>query len=151
MENQEIEKEPQVVYEIGYLILPSIPEDKLSVVTDAMRKVISQEGGVEIDSEAPFKESLAYTVSKTINASRYVLSDAYIGWIKFEADKSKAQAIKAGIEKIEEVIRFLMVKAPRETHFTFAKAKAAAEEKGKLAKETDEDNEASPDLESVVE
>lgn len=115
------------VYEIGYLILPSIPENKLSNITNAIRKVITKEGGVEIDAEEPFKENLAYSMSKTIGASRYVVSDAYLGWIKFESDRAKVPVIKADIEKIEEVLRFLLIKAPRETTFTFAKARAATE------------------------
>ena len=114
------------IYEIGYLILPSIPEDRLSDVVGAIGKVIAKEGGVEINAEAPFKWPLAYPMSKTIGASRYVLTDAYLGWIKFEVDRAKAPVIKAGVEKIEQVLRFLLVKAPRETTFTFAKAKAAA-------------------------
>lgn len=125
--------EELTVYEIGYLILPSIPEDKLSSVTSAIRKVIITEGGTEIDAEEPFKEPLAYTMSKTIGASRYVLSDAYLGWIKFEADRAKAPAIKAGMEKIEEILRFLLIKAQRETTFTLAKARAAVEEKKESA------------------
>ena len=133
MGNSQAPMDEQTVYEIGYLILPSIPEDKLSLVTSAIRKVITTEGGAEIDAEEPFKEPLAYTMSKTIGASRYVLSDAYLGWIKFEADRTKATAIKAGIEKIEEVLRFLLVKAPRETTFTFAKARAAMAEKKEAA------------------
>ena len=128
MRSKEVDQGELSVYEIGYLILPSIPEDKLSLVTDAIRKVITKEGGIEIDAEEPFKEELAYSMSKTIGASRYVLSDAYLGWIKFEAKKAVAPAIKMGVEKIEEVLRFLMVKAPRETTFTFAKARALLEE-----------------------
>lgn len=135
------------VYEIGYLILPSIPEDKLSSVTSAIRKVITTEGGTEIDAEEPFKEPLAYTMSKTIGASRYVLSDAYLGWIKFEADRAKALVIKAGIEKIEEVLRFLLIKAPRETTFTLAKARALVEDK--IEKEREEST-SSPVEEAVV-
>ncbi|MDO8590070.1 MAG: 30S ribosomal protein S6 [bacterium] len=117
------------VYEIGYLVLPSIPEDKLSDVTGAIRKVITKEGGIEIDAEEPFKENLAYSMSKTIGASRYVLTDAYLGWIKFEVDRAKILAIKSGVEKIDEVLRLLLVKAPRQTTFTFAKARAVKEEK----------------------
>ncbi|KKT96366.1 MAG: hypothetical protein UW97_C0014G0002 [Parcubacteria group bacterium GW2011_GWA2_45_15] len=133
MVNAKTPMDEQTVYEIGYLILPSIPEDKLSLVTDVIRKVITKEGGVEIDAEEPFKESLAYSMSKTIGASRYVLSDTYLGWIKFEVDRAKAPAIKIGVGKIEEVLRFLLVKAPRETTFTFAKARAAMAEKKEVA------------------
>lgn len=132
MRNSENEEREPTVYEIGYLILPSIPEDKLSLITDAIRKVITKEGGTEIDAEAPFKEALAYTMSKTISASRYVLSDAYLGWIKFEVDRAKAPTIKAGVEKIEEILRFLLIKAPRETIFTLAKARVVTEEKAPI-------------------
>ena len=117
------------VYELGFLILPSIPEDKLADVVDSIRKVVTKEGGTEIDAEAPFKQPLSYSMSKTIGASRYVLSDAYLGWIKFEIEPAKAPVIKADVEKIGEILRFLLVKTPRETTFTFAKARAAVEEK----------------------
>ena len=136
MEDQASEKEGLIVYETSYLILPSIPEDKLDEVVASIRKVIAKEGGVEIGAESPFQHPLSYSMSKTVGASRYVVSDAYIGWIKFEVDREKIAMIKAGLEKIEELLRFLIVKAPRETVFTFAKARAAMEEKEE--KETEE-------------
>ncbi|MDP3763448.1 MAG: 30S ribosomal protein S6 [bacterium] len=117
------------VYELSFLILPSIPEDKLSDVVNSIRKVVTKEGGIEIDAEAPFKQPLAYSMSKTIGASHYVLTDAYLGWIKFEVEPANVLAIKVGVEKIEEILRFLLVKAPRETIFTFAKARAVLEDK----------------------
>jgi len=132
MKDSIVTKEGSTVYEIGYLILPSIPEDKLVDVVALIRKVITKEGGVEIDAEAPIKQDLAYPMSKTIGASRYVLSDAYLGWIKFEAEPLKVLIIKSEIEKIAEVLRFLLIKAPRETTFTFAGAKAAVEKRKNL-------------------
>ena len=130
------------VYELGFLILPSIPEDKVSGIVDSIRKVITKEGGTEIDAEEPFKQDLAYSMSKTIGASHYVLTDAYLGWIKFEIERASVLIVKAGVEKIEEILRFLLVKAPRETTFTFAKARAAVEEK--------DESESSPVEEAVV-
>ncbi|OHA89806.1 MAG: hypothetical protein A3C70_00940 [Candidatus Zambryskibacteria bacterium RIFCSPHIGHO2_02_FULL_43_14] len=129
MRNSKSAKEGLVVYELGFLILPSIPEDKLSDTVDAIRKVVAKANGTEIDAEAPFQHPLSYSMSKTIGASRYVLSDAYLGWIKFEVEPREIQTIKTGIEKIREILRFLLIKAPRETTFTFAKVKATAEAK----------------------
>jgi|SRR3989344_3389135 len=126
MKNSENDREGLSIYEIGYLILPSIPEDKLSGVVDSIRQAVAAEGGAEIDAEAPFREPLAYPMSKTIGVSHYVLTDAYLGWIKFEIERSKIATVKSGIEKIGEVLRFLLIKAPRETTFTFAKARQAA-------------------------
>lgn len=147
MGNSEDERGESAVYEISYLILPSLPEDKLADTVYAIKKIIAEEGGIEINSEAPFKHPLAYPMSKTIGASRYLLSDAYLGWIKFDLSARLAETtaqrvgkagaehpievIKKGIGKIGEVVRFLLAKAPRETVFTFAKARAAAEEKEK--------------------
>lgn len=135
MVNSESETREPVVYELGFLILPSIPEDKLSNITDAIRKIISKEGGTALDAEAPFKQNLAYAMSKTVGASRYIVSDAYLGWIKFEIDRARISMIKAGVEKIDEILRFLLIKAPRETTFTFAKAKAVAAVEGPVPEE----------------
>ena len=142
MVNLEGEKGEMTVYELGFLILPSIPEDKVSGIVDSIRKVITKEGGTEIDAEEPFKQDLAYSMSKTIGASHYVLTDAYLGWIKFEIERAGVLRVKAGVEKIEEILRFLLVKAPRETTFTFAKAREAVEGK--------EESESSPVEEAVV-
>lgn len=121
------------IYEVGYLVLPSIPEDKLSPVVDSIKEIIAKEGGKEIDGEAPFKHPLAYEMSKTIGASKYVVSEAYLGWIKFELEPSQIANVKASLEKVPEILRFLLVKASRESHFTFAKALALAREKEEAA------------------
>lgn len=136
------------VYELSFLALPSIPEDKISAVTEAIRAAISKEGGKEIGAEEPFKHPLAYSISKRVGSSRYVLNDAYIGWIKFEAEPEAVSGIKANVEKIAEVVRFLLVKAPRETTFTFAKARALAEERER--KEREEKEAESSDAEESV-
>ena len=115
-------------YEIGYLVLPSIPENELSGITDAIKAVVTKAGGTVLDGEEPFKYDLSYTMTKTIGASRYVVSEAYLGWLKFEGEPEQAVAIKAGLDKIDELLRLLLVKAPKETTFTFAKAREALEE-----------------------
>ena len=126
-------KEDLNVYELGFLILPSIPEDKISKVTDSIRKIITKDGGVEIDAEAPFKQPLAYSMTKQVGSSRYVVMDAYMGWIKFEVEPAKVALVKEALEKIEEILRFLIVKASRETTFTFAKARVAMKENAEPA------------------
>jgi len=127
MRNKEANREGFTVYELGYLILSSIPENRLGDVVSLIRNVITAQEGIEIDAEAPIKQDLAYSMSKIIGASRYVVSDAYLGWIKFEAEPAKIRAIKDGVEKMGEVLRFLLIKAPRETTFTLAKAAKARE------------------------
>lgn len=122
------------VYEIGYLVLPSIAEDKLSAVVEEMKGVVEKAGGKALDGETPFKQELAYTMSKTIGASKYVANEAYMGWMKFEIAPGAAVEVKAGLDKIEELLRFLLVKAPRESSFTFEKAREALLEKAREEK-----------------
>ncbi len=122
-------KEGIQVYELGYLALPSIAEENLPAVVAKLKGVIQSVGGVEIESEDPFKQDLAYSMTKVVGASRYVVRDAYIGWIKFEAEAAKAPAVSESVAKMDEVLRALLVKAPRTSDFTFAKAKAMIAEK----------------------
>ncbi|MEK7186986.1 MAG: 30S ribosomal protein S6 [Patescibacteria group bacterium] len=119
------------VYELAYLILPSIPEENLPQVVANIQEVIEKEGGKKIDSENPFLRELTYEMSKVVGASRYVVKNAYIGWIKFdlptqkEDEKHPIETIKEKVEKTAEVLRFLLVKVSRETKFTFASTRAA--------------------------
>lgn len=117
------------VYEMSFLILPSVAEDALSDLMGNIRTLVTEAGGKEIDAETPFKHSLAYSMSKTAGARQYVVNEAYVGWIKFEIEPLKILDLKSGVEKISEVLRFLVVKAPRKTEFTFAKVRTALEAK----------------------
>ena len=49
--------------------------------------------------------------------------------MKFEAESNMVEAIKLGVDKIEEILRTLLIKVPRETTFTFAAAREAREAK----------------------
>lgn len=111
------------VYELGYLVLPSIAEESLSDVVNAIKGIITKSGGEEIDSENPEKIDLAYTMDKTVGARKYVVDDAYIGWVKFECDPACVPEINDAVKKLDEILRFLLVKTTRETHFTFAEAR----------------------------
>lgn len=114
-----------VVYELGYLVLPSVPEDNISQVVSKIVSIIEKAGAKTLDSESPFLEKLAYSMSKTVGARKYVVDEAYIGWMKFEAESSIIESIKLDVDKIEEILRTLLIKVPRETTFTYAEAREA--------------------------
>jgi ribosomal protein S6 len=116
------------VYELGYLILPSIPEDSLSEVVTRLKSIFTKANGTEIASENPFKLDLAYSMSKAVGSRKYVVQEAYLGWMKFELEPESIPALNEEVKKVEEVLRFLLIKAPRETTFTFEGARKAIEE-----------------------
>ncbi len=158
--NKSNEGETQV-YELGYLVLPSVPSEDLPTLVSNLRSIIEKAGASPLDSEDPFLESLAYSMSKTIGARKYVASEAYIGWMKFEAESRMIEGIKSSVDKIDEILRSLLIKAPRETTFTFEEAREArkareealnnpVEETSEEALEKDEDKPLD-DSEAVVE
>lgn len=121
------------MYELGYLVLPSIAEDSLADVVSTLQGIVKKSGGVEIASEDPLKFDLAYTMSKTVGARKYVVNEAYIGWMKFEVEPEAVEEIKKNVEALDEILRCLLIKAPRESVFTFAAAQKALEEAAKSA------------------
>lgn len=141
-------KEKQI-YELGYLVLPTIAEESLSDVVKAIKGIVKKSHGEEIASEDPIKFDLAYTMSKVIGARKYVVNEAYIGWVKFECESSGITEVNDAVAKLDEVLRHLLVKAERETHFTFADAIQAKLDRERAAQEAKEALEAG--VEKVVE
>lgn len=116
------------VYELGYLILPSVAEENLSEVVTRLKNIVKKAGGTELAGEDPFKMDLAYEMSKVVSARKYVVTEAYLGWTKFELEPSELALLNDEIKKVDEVLRFLLIKTPRETAFTFEAARKAIEE-----------------------
>ncbi len=129
------DRKEALVYELSYLVLPSIAEDKLPEVVDTIKGIIKKAGAKELDSEDPIHTDLAYTMSKNIGARKYVVDEAYIGWVKFEGVGQTANEIAEAVKGLDEVLRHLLIKTTRETKFTFASAIKAREEREKALEE----------------
>lgn len=129
------DRKEALVYELGYLVLPSVAEEQLSQVVDTIKGILKKVGAKELDSEDPLKTDLAYTMSKSVGARKYVVDEAYIGWVKFEVDGSVLKEVDDAMKLQEEVLRHLIVKTTRETQFTFAAAIKAREDKEKALEE----------------
>ena len=71
---------------MAYLLNPEIAEEKLDLETAEIKRIISENGGEAIESEAPKKRWLAYPVKKQ--------GQAYFGVIYFNTDKENIDKIK---------------------------------------------------------
>jgi ribosomal protein S6 len=106
------------VYEIGYLIASSVPEEKIGVEADAVKKIISDSGASIISEGAPERQDLAYTIRrKTVGGSYEKYDIAYFGWIKFEVGSSLVDGIKKAVEVIPSIIRVLVTTTVRDNTF----------------------------------
>jgi len=111
-----METEPKT-YEINYLLIPLVAEEKLGEGADALRKIIEDNGGFIVGEERAKMQRLAYKIKK--------FETAYFGWFRFSAKPEAIAAVKNSFEKNEKVIRSLIIEAGKENLPQFSARKTA--------------------------
>lgn len=115
---EDTNKDRLSVYEIGYLIVSSLPEEKLPVEVESIKKIVADSGAELISEGNPELRQLAYTIRRKTLAGLYEKYDqAYFGWIKFEVDSGKVLSLKKSIESIPSVLRMLLITTVRENTY----------------------------------
>jgi predicted flap endonuclease-1-like 5' DNA nuclease len=109
--------EPRV-YELGYLVMPSVDEGDLATRRDALVALITKLKGIVIDEGQPVLIDLAYEMDKMVNNKRQTYTQAYFGWIKFDVSPRDIEALTTEVEAVDELIRFILVKTVRENTLT---------------------------------
>jgi small subunit ribosomal protein S6 len=108
-------KESHLIYEVGFLLLPTLPEEKMPEIMANIKGIIEKDGGEIISEEAPKMRPLAYEISKMIQIKKSAFDHAYFGWVKFEIESAKLSSVKKSIESMEEILRALFIKTIRES------------------------------------
>lgn len=111
---EEVADKNAQVYEIGYLLVPTIEEEKVGETYGNMKEMITTLGGELISDEMPKSIQLAYQMVKVVSNIRHKFNAAYFGWVKFEMEKDKINVLKAKLDLDPSVIRFLITKTVRE-------------------------------------
>lgn len=102
-------------YEVGYLLSPLIPEDKVAdLVNSNIRQAIETNQGSIISEVLPRLRPLAYPVAKTASGRRESHRDAYFGAVRFKLPPAATSEIKEKFTKTPEIIRFLIIISPDE-------------------------------------
>ncbi|MBI5139230.1 30S ribosomal protein S6 [Candidatus Nomurabacteria bacterium] len=102
------------VYELGYLLVPTIKEEDLSVVYGNLKDLLVSLGGIVITDEMPKMMPLAYSMSKVVTNVRSKFNTAYFGWIKFFMDSSEVLKLKTKLDLDPNFLRFLVLKTVKE-------------------------------------
>src|ERR1035437_2734368 len=92
------------VYEIGYLIVPSIPEEKIAGEIGTIKDILSKHKAELIADESATLRPLAYTMIKKIGTVNRRFDSAYFGWIKFEAAPVEVRLIEKEVKDVESVL-----------------------------------------------
>jgi len=116
LKNEETEaetREPKV-YELGYLLVPTITIEDVPVMYGNLKELVSSMGGEIISDEMPKSIPLAYTMLKVVKNVRSKFDTAYFGWIKFSMSASAIVSLKKKLDLDPNVIRFLILKTVKE-------------------------------------
>lgn len=113
-ENIKEEKDTMTVYEVSYLLLPSIASEQAPSKAEGLKDMLVSAGGEIISLEAPILIDLAYPMTKVVQTVRHKVNSGYFGWIKFEIEKEGIEAVKKALDNKEEILRYIIVKTVRE-------------------------------------
>lgn len=111
----EIEGETQArIYELGYLLVGSMPEENVAAKVGAIKDVLEGKGAMSISEEFPRLITLGYEMSRPIGNKKSWFGEGYFGWIKFEADPAMTEEMSTILKRDEDILRFLLIKTVRE-------------------------------------
>jgi ribosomal protein S6 len=117
------------IYEVGYVLLSTFPEEKIEAEAARLKKSIESKGGVIIAEEAPYLRDLAYEMIKVIANKNERFTQGYFGWIKFEVGSDEALELKKAFDADMSILRHLLIKTVREnTMYTKRPVKAESKE-----------------------
>ena len=103
------------VYEVGYMMVPTIAEENLGGEVSAFKDILTGFGVTFIADEYPKMIELAYEMTRSISNKKQKFSYGYFGWVKFECTTAQARVVKDMLEKNEKLIRYLFIKTVRES------------------------------------
>ncbi len=110
------------IYELGFHIVPSIPEEKLSAEVTVVKDLLEASGAVFISEEFPKLKPLSYQMTKVVGPKHLKFNTAHFGWIKFEMNPEAILKIKQALERNDNILRFIIVKTVRESTMSVIKA-----------------------------
>lgn len=118
----EAESAEKQIYEIGFHIVPSVPEEKLGAEFTGLKEIIEKNGGSIISDEAPKMRSLAYEMRKETAGKYQKYNTAYFGSVKFEVTPEKSLQIGEAFKTNPSILRYLVIKTVRENTMTVPRA-----------------------------
>lgn len=102
------------IYEVGYLIVPTVAEDSVEKIVADIRSIIEKAGGSFIAEGAPTMTRLAYEMEVREGERRTYHDRAYFGWLKFEAPSAVVAALETSLKTNVSIMRHIVFQTVRE-------------------------------------
>ena len=117
-----------VVYEVSYLLLPSLATEQVSLKAESLKEQLSSLGGRVVSLENPVLIDLAYSMTKVVQTVRHKVSRGYFGWIKFEISRQGIEKVKKVLDADIDIVRYLIIKTVHENTLLNGKMKLGRED-----------------------
>ncbi|OGG41537.1 hypothetical protein A2837_03490 [Candidatus Kaiserbacteria bacterium RIFCSPHIGHO2_01_FULL_46_22] len=113
VEDEAMDAKERQSYELAFHILPTIAEEEVLEVFEAIKAMVVKKGGEVTGEEAPERFDLAYEVEKHLEGKNRKFKTAYFGWVRLEAVPESAVAIAKDMDWNNSVMRHLLIKLTR--------------------------------------
>jgi ribosomal protein S6 len=97
-------------YELAFHILPTVAEGEVQGVFDSIKTLITHDGGILFDEEAPQRFELAYEIVKSLEGKNRTYATAYFGWIRFTAEGEAVPKMLEEISHNANILRHILIK-----------------------------------------
>jgi ribosomal protein S6 len=124
------------VYEVSYLLLPSLAVEQVPGKASSLKEVVTSLGGTVISDENPVLIDLAYPMVKVVGTDRHKANQGYFGWVKFEMTTGDVEKVKKALDADVNTLRYLIIKTVREN--TLLEGKMRLQKEEKFVREDDE-------------
>ncbi len=114
-----------MIYEVGYLILPTIGEEGVAPEVSKLKETLTSVEAKVIADEYPVLISLQYEMVKRIDTKNVRFNQGFFGWIKFEAEGKDIEAIKKQMDLNKAILRYIIVSTVRENTISSKKPLAS--------------------------
>lgn len=110
----EAEKDVQGIYEVGYHIISTISEDGLEAEVNKITEALKSISTDFVGERFPAKVQLSYSIEKKVDGERRNFSEAYFGWVAFEAKGGDLPKLDEALKAHENVLRHIIIKTSRD-------------------------------------
>lgn len=101
-------------YECGYLLLPTIPDEKMSGEVERIKRTLTDHGAELANEQAPTRMPLAYTMTLSREGERDHYTEGAFGWITFEASSDQVNAMKEELRGNDAILRYMIIRADKD-------------------------------------
>ena len=106
-----------LVYEVGCLFVPLISDKDILGEVAKIKSILEKLGLVFLSGDGPKMKELTYPMKKIVAGEKHLFEEAYFVWLKFLAEADKLADLKKDLDKIDTLIRYLLIKTVKEDTF----------------------------------